>query len=145
MNFDSDRATLLSLQGSMAYDEGNYINAENKYQNAYELEASTGRILGIVDTLFYVGLMRYKNGDFLEAHKAFDESLRHARENNMPNMQIKNYIGIALTQKTSENNALYCHTLERAERLHTNDITYLPATEALIRELDCPYPPLNLE
>ena len=144
LKFDQDRAVSLSLLGSIAYDENNLTASRTYYLEAYDLEKATGRTLGMADALFYVGLIDYKTNEIERSAGAFDKGLNLARANNLVNMQIKNYIGKALTQKAQGDQDQACHTLKRAELLHTDEITYLPATEALIRELNCSYSPLEI-
>jgi len=143
--FDRDLAMVLSLLGSTALQENNLDEALDYFEQTLELEQRNGRALGIADTKFYIGLIHVLKGSTAEASAAFKEGLTIARANEMKNMMIKNYVGLAHVAKAEGEPERACEQLRRGAALDRDkSITYLPQTVELISRLGCNYPPLEM-
>jgi predicted ATPase len=76
------RASAWNTLGYLAWAQGNYITSYDAHQIALSLFRESGDRVGVEESLYYLGITRYRQDDYAAAQVFFDESLAIARDRN---------------------------------------------------------------
>jgi len=74
--------------GNIAYQQGDYATARQRYAESLEIEQNLGNQSGIALTFGQMGLLAEKQGDKTEAARLFREALEILERLQSPNAEI---------------------------------------------------------